>query len=58
MACFVQGSLLDRRGQKSEAITFLRRALERDPGNSGLHHYLGVVLGSVGESTLAEISLL
>ena len=57
VACFVQGSLLDRSGQKSQAITFLRRALERDPNNSGLHHYLGVVLGGVGESTQAEISL-
>jgi len=57
VACFVQGSLFDRRGQKSEAIDFLRRALERDPNNSGLHHYLGVVLGGVGETTPAEISL-
>ena len=57
VACFVQGSLFDRRGQKSEAITFLRRALERDQSNSGLHHYLGVVLGSVNESTSAETSL-
>ncbi len=51
VACFVQGRLLDARGQKSEAIAFLRQALERDPSNSGLHHYLGVVLGSASEST-------
>ena len=57
VACFVQGRLFDQRGQKTQAIDFLRRALERDPNNSGLHHYLGVVLGSVGESTPAEISL-
>jgi tetratricopeptide (TPR) repeat protein len=57
MACFVQGSLFDQRGQKFEAIGFLRRALERDPGNSGLHHYLGVVLHSIKESTPAETSL-
>ena len=58
VACFVQGRLLDGRGQKSEAIAFLRQALERDPNNSGLHHYLGVVLGSANESTPAEASLL
>jgi len=58
VACFVQGRLLDGRGQKSEAIAFLRQALDRDPSNSGLHHYLGVVLGSVSESTPAERSLL
>jgi len=32
--------------------------LARDPNNAGLHHYLGVVLGSVSESIPAEISLL
>lgn len=57
VACFVQGSLFDRRGQKSEAIAFLRQALEHDPGNAGLHHYLGVVLGGVNERSLAELSL-
>ena len=57
VACFVQGSLFDRMGQKSQAIAFLRRALERDPNNSGLHHYLGVILGGVGESIPAEIYL-
>jgi len=57
VACFVQGSLFDRKGQKTEALVFLRQALERDPENAGLHHYLGVVLGSVNESSLAERSL-
>ena len=57
VACFVQGSLFDRRGQKSEAITFLQQALERDPCNAGLHHYLGVILASVKEASLAERSL-
>ena len=57
VACYVQGSLFDQRGQKSQAIAFLRRALERDPNNSGLHHYLGVVLSSVNKSAPAEICL-
>ena len=58
VACFVKGRLLDGKGQKSEAIAFLRQALERDPSNSGLHHYLGVMLGSARESSRAEMSLL
>lgn len=57
VACFVQGSLFEQRGEKSQAIAYFRRALERDPSNSGLHHYLGVVLGSVNESRPAEASL-
>jgi tetratricopeptide (TPR) repeat protein len=57
VACFVQGSLFDRRGQKSEAITVLQQALERDPCNAGLHHYLGVVLASLNEGSRAERSL-
>lgn len=57
VACFVQGCLFERQGQKSLAVTSLRQALQRDPGNAGLHHYLGVLLAGVNEGPLAVRSL-
>ena len=58
LACFLQGTILDRRGQKQEAMLLLHKALERDANHPGIHHYLATILKSLGEYRLAEQCLL